>query len=43
LVIFTGLVGYYFTIVKPIQSANVNNDQVIRLIESIDKKLGIDE
>lgn len=38
-IIFTGIVGYYFSIVKPIQHANVNNETVIKLIESIDSKL----
>ena len=42
-VIFTGLVGYYFTVVKPIQSATITNDQVIQLIESIDAKIGVSE
>lgn len=38
-IVFTGIVGYYFTIVKPIQQANVSNDKVIQLIESIDRKI----
>jgi hypothetical protein len=38
-VVFSGIVGYYFTIVKPVQSANVNNEEVKVLIQRIEEKL----
>lgn len=38
-IIFTGFVGYYFTVVQPIQNAGVTNSKVIELIDSINNKL----
>lgn len=38
-IVLTGLVGYYFTIVEPVQSANVKSEEIRQLIQSIEGKL----
>lgn len=37
--IFVALVGYYFTVTRPVLAANVQSEKIAELIESIDKKL----
>jgi len=37
--IFTALVGYYFTVVKPVQASHVQSEEIKALIESIEDKL----
>lgn len=38
-VIFAGLVGYYFTVTKPVQDSNLKSDEIKELIEEINGKL----